>query len=120
MYNVLFNRENVDNTRAYLLREFGLGVNMPFIHIEEQTRYAHPSYKFVIATYTYNKVGKDRGLFLLEGRYTFDTLKATIIECNIVYVWQPKPSKENYNFYYKWICDNIPWVGNMMKQGIVD
>lgn len=117
MYTVLFNRWNIEKTREYLNREHDLGVNIPVWHFEEQSFRKLSKYKFLTATFTWNKRGNERGLYVVEGEYTIDNKGiATITNSGILVIWESLNGKQDKQFKFNWLCDNSELMRELVRK----
>ena len=104
----LFDLNNADYTREYLLKEFGLGVNLPCIHYEEE-KWGQRTFKFVIGTYSYTQ----RGLHVLEGECVNSCVdKFEILSCGMLMVFEEGRTVNQdtrdwlvYSGVVKWLYD---------------
>jgi hypothetical protein len=104
----LFSYLNADKIREYLKEEYGIGVNLPCIHIEEPKR-GQELYKFVIGVYTYTH----KGLYVIEGTAINDRVGMSGIKSSgILYIFE----NERVRDVKQWIGDNVEWVHTLLTQ----
>jgi len=105
----LFSYCNADNTREYIKNEYGIGVVLPCIHIEEP-KYGQETYKFVIGAYTYTH----QGLYVIEGVAANDRVSAGgIISSGMICVFD---RRDSVKWAQDWICTNIKWVYDLASK----
>lgn len=105
----LFSYLNTDKTREYLKKEYGIGVNLPCIQIEEPKR-GQELYKFVIGVFTYTH----KGLYIIEGTAVNDRVgMGEIISSQLLYIFE---SKERVKDVASWVCDNVKWIYDLRNK----
>lgn len=104
MRTYLFNSTNIDATRKYFLDDLGLGLNLPIYHIEETILRGYGPFDFLTVTYTYNQ----KGLYAIQGKMSYDSGRMTILEANILYVFDYPGSKSKTEDLIRWMYHNFP------------
>jgi hypothetical protein len=108
---MLFNRRNVEETRAYFKKEHDLGINLPVWHFEEKSFRRLPKYKFLTATYTWNK----HGFYVVEGEYIINNEGITnIIDSGILIIWESLNGKKDKQFKFEWLLDNSMFMRSII------